>query len=278
MSVLQDKVFDDKQVEVRSVTSCLNSLRVYADSVAVIADSDGNSSGAITCDAFSSITLMSNSHFDVCASDVGLLCNVSGAGDMSLSCDYGQEMSLGSSENTHSLATFHLSNSELDLIDTSGTLVIGSESVHNVSNIWIDGLVFAPHASHVIIATSAGSLVVTNSSSSATLANDASMFVKASKNVSVETNLTVTAYGNNSTVLFATDTNCSIDADGSTPDAHFVVGSSGSLVVDTTSAQLFIETPRLDLSGFVNATYAKSLTIQGERFSFFTAPACTEFQ
>ena len=171
-------------------------------------------------------------------------------------------MSIGDHTNGYAYSTaYHISNAELEMLQTSGAIVLGSEvSSDNISDIMIDGAFASFMASSLAIASPHGSIVYFNESSSLSLlAENSSWISKASKNLTFNSNVSVSLTGSSASATLTADSDCSLDTDG-----YFVIGSYGSLLVDTVGQHVSVSATAVDVGGMLNVTSSESLQIEGE--------------
>lgn len=248
------------------VVTCKLSFLFFSDSIVVISDSTEADAGEFSCSGYTALNIFSGAVMEMSSSGILLDCDVFGAGDLSLSCAIEAcDMVLGVSTNSFAtLARYHLSNAELMHVQTSGSIVIGSESSSkNLSNLWIDGMDFASNCSSLTFATSQGSVAFINTSSSMILNSDnASLALKAAQNISVMSELRISLHGTDGEVTVQADSDCSIERDV-TSDAHFVVGSSGSLTFDTLGRTVSVSVSSVDIGGLLNVSLANELRLEG---------------
>ena len=216
------------------------------------------STGAFVCSPLSSINIGDGASIEVFSATINLECSVIGSGNVSLSCDDGGAIALGG-HSYDSSVPYHLSNSELALIQTTGTLAIGIHA-SNVSNMWIDGLSVSSAAASLLLTAIEGSITFLNTSSAITLnANSASLAITSKQNTTVGTSLTISFSGVSSPSLtMRTDSDCSV-----TDGDHFAVASTGSVTVPSpSSTAIILDTPRVSIEGLLNISSTSILKIQ----------------
>jgi hypothetical protein len=210
------------------------------------ADSDDSSNGKFTCLSTSSIHLSSLSvSVKVFAQQIDLFCNLTGLGDVSISCGaVGCNMQLG---NNISANGFHLTNSELHNIQTGGELTLGSNFV---SLIYVDGAAFEYSTAQLLIFAggSNGSLIFQSNPSSFSV--NRSFEVKVNENLTISTDVVIAEIMSSPTFLVNYD--CS-------GFGLFSVTSSGSV---NAAGDFTISTTSISVLGFVNAS--KILNVDGE--------------
>lgn len=240
-------------------------LRWFLDTLTITADADANSSGSFICTSLSSTLIYSGASVNITSSTIDLACNLTGFGDVSVTCDHGCVIALGGDTNLYSSATnYHVSNSMLQKIQISKSLTIGSPLASNVSEMFVDGYSHSPNGSGIVLAVSQGSISFLNASSTIALRDNASFEVLAAENISVGALLSVSASGGSSGVKFVSDSDCTTESDESNQDSHFIVSSNGSLLVDTAElTEVQVLTPRLLLEGLVNVTDSTTMMIEG---------------
>ena len=168
---------------------------MFADHVTVVSDSNLSSSGAFITDSSSTLHLLAGGgHFDVTSHSIDLLCNVTGGGDLTLSCDQ-CEMVIGGNTNYYvDRSSYHISNDVLSRVLNTGEVTLGSRNsdLSNVTEVLVDDLNVSLASSLFSISSSAGPVSFLNLSSHITLTSDeASIGISAAGNVSVEADLTV---------------------------------------------------------------------------------------
>lgn len=236
---------------------------LFVASGTMTADSNGNSSGTFACASLSSISISTAAVLDVISSAIDLECNITGSGDVSLTCDHGAAIALGGDSNVHSPTGFYLSNSELAHVLSTGSLTIGSNSEQNVSAIWIDGVVWSPPAVLVSILSSTGSVNMLNTSSEVTLATSASLSIEAAQNITVASNSSISASGRDVVITLKADRDCSVETDEFTQDSHVTITGNSSFSVLTSDSQVVLMSPRLELDGVLNVSSAALLKLDG---------------
>lgn len=240
---------------------------ITLDSIAIIADSETNSSGGFVCSSLSSISIDAENSVDISSASIDIACNVMGAGDLLVSCGNGCDMAVGGDSNPYSLTVnHHLSNTELRAIETTGNVVIGSESDKNVTQIRIDGAIFQSSASTVTFVASQGSISFVNTSTSFHMdAMSAQLSFVASQNITIESAVVLNISSSGAPmVTFVSDLDCSVsDFD------HFAISSIGSVHVETIAASIFVIPSAVDISGELNITGAPLLEF---RRTFLAVP------
>ena len=168
----------------------------FEGALTILADSDASTVGGFSCSSPSTVNIPSSSSLEITSTTIDLACNVSGGGDLALTCDHGCGIVIGNEFNIYSPTTsYHLSDSELGGILSTGTVTIGSES-KNVSNILFDGAHATSSASNLNVLTSQGSISFENSSSAFDMtANSALLVMRARHNLTVDSHTQVNFTG-----------------------------------------------------------------------------------
>lgn len=226
---------------------------VLLDDTIFVADSDATSSGAFDCSSLSTVVVDEGATIDVTSATINLLCNISGNGDVALSCDNGNKMAVGGDSNIYdSEAFYHLANDELALIRSSASVTFGS-AVKNVAAILLDGVQWTTNASAVSLVASGGSIAFCNTSSSVSLTRrSAAMSMTSKQDVSIEASTLLAFSGGGSPLLsIIADSDCSL-----TGSDHFRVSESAAFTFDTVGGSVVISAPSIVLSEAFNTTFA----------------------
>ena len=130
----------------------------------------------------------------------------------------------------------------------------------------IDGASASILASSLTIASPHGSIVYLNESSSLSLlAENSSWILKAAKNLTFNSNVSVSLTGSSASATFMADFDCSLGSDG-----YFVIGSGASLLVDTVGQHVSVSASAVDVGGMLNVTSCESLEIEGELYTRYS--------
>lgn len=170
-------------------------------------------------------------------------------------------MAIGGEYNAYaSTIAYHISNSDFTHLLTTGKVTLGSELDNTVTGVFIDGAEFSLSASRLNLVASQGRILVQNTSSHMYLtANAAVLNIKATSSISILTNLSIsTVFGADGLVTFVADSDCSV-SDGD----RFEIDSSAVLTINTSSIDVVVSTPTLEVNGSVDITSATSLTVDG---------------
>lgn len=170
------------------------SLALSVASLSIIADNGGNDTVGFVSSSLSSINVTSGATLEIVAATIDTAGNITGDGDVSLACSTAScEMAFGSDSNVYgSTSPYHLSNSELLTLQSTGVLVFGSTGSRNVSQMRMDDFSATFSASSVKFASSAGSISTLNRSNELTLcASSAVLSFEATGNVSLGTDLSI---------------------------------------------------------------------------------------
>lgn len=226
----------------------------------IVADWSTSSYGDFGCTSQSSMSLLSSSSVDITSSTIDLSCYVNGPGDLSLSCNKCGMVIGGDYNNYLTSIPYHCSNTLLSKINTTGNVLFGSKSERNISHIWIEAAAISTPAASLTLSASQGSIEFKNISSEIVLTSaNASLFVKAKSNTSINSNLTIaTPMGGTGLFLFEVDNDCSV------VDFNRVsVGASAHLLLDTSTHEMVISAPSVTFDGVINASLAPFFKIEG---------------
>lgn len=228
----------------------------------IIADAVSGLTGAFGCTSRSAFSVSSGASLDITSTSIDLDCNVTGPGEISLSCDNDCEMSLGGDSNSYSSALYHLSNSELSRVQTTGTTAFGSQYTKNISRMIFDGADASFSGSRIIFTVPHGRIDFLNTSSLIEATSTASnVTFGSSQNITLDTTLNVVLSSTFQSLEFIVDTDCTaIDVD------HFTVSSTSSaslIVLARESSRIVISAPALSIEGNVNVTSASHFELQG---------------
>lgn len=161
--------------------------------------------------------------------------------------------------NTYSTAVlYHLSNSMLSRIQTTGAVTIGADSTHSVADVFIFGALMTSSANVFTLSSSLASIIFVNESSVIAMTEaNSELLMKASANISVDSNLSITTTGYSGSVIMEVDSDCTV-SDGD----NFIVSSQGSLSVNT-SAKVVVSSPGVIVDGVFDVTNASALMFHG---------------